>query len=51
MALRDWLPGRRPPVPGDRALATTFRRALLAVLEQDYDEAERLIGCGRQPTA
>lgn len=42
MALRDWL-GRRRVVPEGRALADAFRRALLAVLESDYDEAERLI--------
>jgi lipopolysaccharide biosynthesis regulator YciM len=43
MALRDWFRRSRGSVPSDRALANTFRRALLAVLEGDYDDAERLI--------
>ncbi len=42
MAFRDWF-RRGKPVPADRVLAATFRRALLAVLEGDYDAAEELI--------
>lgn len=42
MALRDWF-RRRRRLPEGRALADTFRRALLAVLAANYDEAERLI--------
>jgi lipopolysaccharide biosynthesis regulator YciM len=40
--LPSWLRRKKLP-PTDRQLATTFRRALLAVLEGDYDEAESLI--------
>jgi lipopolysaccharide biosynthesis regulator YciM len=44
MALRDWLRLRhRQGPPSDRDLVATFRRALLAVLEGDYDRAEELI--------
>jgi lipopolysaccharide biosynthesis regulator YciM len=43
--LSSWLAGRRrsSAVLSDRKLAETFRRALLAVLEGDYDRAEELI--------
>ena len=39
----DWLRGRRGSVSADRELAETFRRALLAVLDGDYEAAESLI--------
>lgn len=39
----DRLLRRKAPAPSDRQLATTFRRALLAVLDRDYDTAEALI--------
>jgi len=42
-SLLDRLLRRRRVVPAERQLAVTFRRALLAVLDGDYDEAESLI--------
>ena len=42
--LSSWFSrAERAPHRSDRELASTFRRALLAVLENDYDAAESLI--------
>jgi lipopolysaccharide biosynthesis regulator YciM len=42
-SLLDWLRRKGPPAPSDRDLAVTFRRALLAVLDGDYEAAESRI--------
>ena len=42
-SILDRLRGRKSLASSDRQLATTFRKALLAVLDGDYDTAESLI--------